>query len=691
MIEALRELRKEPIFWIGVFIKFFLVLFAVPWTHQNWFVPFLESGVSFDPWTAHVKSGGNLLAFPYGYAMYFAYLPLFLFGKLFGFSQASFVSLHLTNFVFDILLLLVLKNLLQSKTKLLLLFYWLSPITIYVCYFHGQTDLIPVFFLVAGLQLLKNEKAILAGLLLSLAVSAKLSMSIAIPFIFIYLWRNPRQRSKLAPFVSSFLALSFVFYLPVLFSSGYFQMVFGSKEIQKIYNVAIDLQDGRKIYLLPIVYLLVLYTAWRMERLSADLLFALLGIAFFLFLILTPAAVNWYVWIVPMLVAFQISTGLITGLLGTIFSMLFVFTQVLFSSGSNLPFFNIDYSTPLLVGTNYAHFHSLLITTTCLLALLLCIRMFIYGIGRTDFYRLSRKPITLGIAGDSGSGKDTLVAAIADLFGTECVSNISGDDYHKWDRKAPMWKALTHLDPRANNLQSFAQDVLALMDGKSVVYRHYDHDTGKFTRAKKMKKNNVIIASGLHALFIPQLKEKLDVGIYLDMDEDLRKHLKIKRDVENRGKNMNEVLKSIAKREPDSNRFVKPQIESADIVFSIIPRDKSNIDDSLNNNGLKLEVLIKRGMYYEDLITKLIGLCGMHVDFNLEDASGAVKLIIEGEVTSEDIEVTAKDIVSDLEELVSSKPMFYDGMLGVMQLITLSQIYDTLKSRVLYGYNYSYN
>ena len=84
------------------------------------------------------------------------------------------------------------------------------------------------------------------------------------------------------------------------------------------------------------------------------------------------------------------------------------------------------------------------------------------------FFRLSRKPFVIGIAGDSGSGKDTLNDAITDLFGTNAVASLSGDDYHLWDRNKPSWQAMTHLNPMANDLERYANDLVSLIDGNDV-------------------------------------------------------------------------------------------------------------------------------------------------------------------------------------------------------------------------------
>jgi len=99
------------------------------------------------------------------------------------------------------------------------------------------------------------------------------------------------------------------------------------------------------------------------------------------------------------------------------------------------------------------------LTHTALVAtgIVLAVRIWRETVIRNDFFRLSRKPFVIGVAGDSGAGKDTFANAISGLFGSHSVASISGDDYHLWDRHQPMWQVMTHINPAANDLESFAK------------------------------------------------------------------------------------------------------------------------------------------------------------------------------------------------------------------------------------------
>lgn len=689
MKEQIRTLLLDPWFIVGLFVRLVLVFIAAPLVQTQWFIPFLEGSLehpSIDPWTQHLAQGGDPLAFPYGPVMYLAYLPgSALDSILQNWLPLAHIGFGVTTMLFDFGLLLLLGILLSVPLRNIVVYYWLSPIVIYICYWHGQIDIIPVTLFVLSLVVLMSRRATLAGVVMGLAVASKLSMALAAPFVLVFLWRNRRYRAGFFGYCGALLGTALIVQGPYLFSSGVLSMVFGSPEIQKIYNVAIDLGSGRKVYLVPLAYVVMLYGMWRLERMSHELLHAILGICFFLILVLTPASSGWYLWVLPFLVAFQLRAGAPGVWLGVMFSVLYVGVSVTYSSGADLGLLGIDLRQPLVIPETVGAYHlqSMLITIVSGLGLLISVRMFIHGIKRNDFFRLSRRPLAIGIAGDSGSGKDTLATALAKLFGEESVTSVAGDDYHKWDRKAPMWQAVTHLDPRANNLGGFVRDVLSLLDGKAVVSRHYDHASGTFRIGAPVKHNDVIIASGLHTLYLPHLREKLDVSIYLDMDERLRNYLKVRRDVHQRGRLLTEVERSIERRVPDADRYVRPQSEDADLVFSLGPVDPDDLARCVDLSRYKLTIAIKKGIYYEDLTRMLIGLCGMHVDFDIRSRHGYVEMIVEGEVSSEDIELAAADLLSDMGELMSPEPQWEEGMLGIMQLVSMCQVCDSLRARMV--------
>ena len=72
-------LRYWKVFIFGFIFKLTLVITAVPDIHIQWFIPFVSNSLtnfSADPWTSYLTSGGDSIAFPYGFSMLLAYMPL---------------------------------------------------------------------------------------------------------------------------------------------------------------------------------------------------------------------------------------------------------------------------------------------------------------------------------------------------------------------------------------------------------------------------------------------------------------------------------------------------------------------------------------------------------------------------------------------------------------------------------------
>jgi uridine kinase len=683
----MKKLCFHPLFFLGLAIRLGLIISMASLAISDWYVPFMDvstSSLTLDPWSKWMAEDGVQAAFPYGYAMWLAFLPMTLAAKLTGIPLQY--AYELTLLVFDFLLLVTLNRLLPGRHQLLLAVYWMSPIVILASYILGLNDLIPALLLTLSIYFIRRVELKIAGLFCAAAISAKLSMIVALPFFVIYLYNNKALRQRISQFLLGFIICALILGMPFLFSSAGTQMLFGNPEMGKIYRVALSLGGSVSIYIVPLIYSVMLYLVWRVRRLNFDLFQAAMGMSFLLIVLMTPASPGWFVWSIPFLVLYQAMSGRIAILLIGAFSVLYVLstlliTPLLFSNG-----INFDLSQALnLAGQTENYSSSLLHTFMVAIGIVLAIRIWREAISCNDFFRLSRKPFTIGIAGDSGAGKDTLVNAITGLFGGHSVVALSGDDYHLWDRQKPMWQVMTHLNPMANDLEKFCRDLVSLTDGKSIQSRHYNHQTGKMSKPSQIKSNDFIISSGLHALYLPILRECYDLKIYLDIDEGLRRYLKLKRDVNQRGHTIDKVLESFEKRGSDSERFIQPQSTYADLTLAlhpIHPRMLESLDDK-HPLRLKLIVNTRQGFNELSLNRVLVGVCGSHVDIVISDNGAEVQITIEGETSAADIEVAAKVLCPLVLEFLDSPPKWEDGMVGLMQLIILSHISQSLTRRFI--------
>ncbi len=684
----MKRLLINPLFLVGLLIRLSLIAVVVPLAASQWYAPFLDvttSQFTLDPWGTFLNQGGDPIAFPYGYVMWLAFLPLTLLMKLLGVSVLY--GYGLTLLVADFMLLLVLRKMLEKRDRLLLAIYWLSPIILLATYWYGLNDLVPVLLLVMALHFARQLKFFHAGALCAAAISAKLSMILVVPFFLIYLIRNRALRQLLSSYVTGGALFSLLFGLPFLFSDSGLHMLLSNPEMGKVYQFALSIGSATFIYVVPMVYLVMLYAAWRVRRLNYELFHAMLGMAFMLVVLLTPASPGWFIWVMPLLIAYQAMSGRIAIALVGLFSALYVLSSLLLMPASALVFpFDPSFLSMDLASLSNSHLRSIIHTGITAVGIVLALRIWRESVSFNDYFRLSRKPFVVGIAGDSGSGKDTLADALEGLFGAHSVARLSGDDYHLWDRQKPMWQVMTHLNPMANDLESFANDLIALADGKSILSRHYDHETGKKSRPFHVNSNDFIIVSGLHALYLPLLRDCYNLSIYLDIDEDLRRHLKLQRDVEKRGLSSEHIASSFAMREPDSVQFVRPQAEHADLVMSLQPIHPRMLDNASNGKHplrYKLFVQSRNGLNELSLARVLVGVCGLHVDMGMKNEGSEVELTIEGETSADDIELAAKMLFPRVLEFLDISPKWQDGIKGIMQLITLSHVNQALNKRLI--------
>ena len=684
----MKALIQSRYFYFGLAVKIIVIFLVSPTAMTDLYVPFLENSVasgSLDPWANWLTNSGSFLAFPYGYSMWLTLLPFALLSEMFGLPVEYGYSLTLL--LCDFVLLCVLNQLLAGRQRLVLFAYWLSPVVVLATFGLGLNDVIPSVYLMIGILFLKLQRLRLTGIFFALAISAKLSMLIVFPFVILYLYNNKPLRQLLYEFGIGFIAAFALLGLPFLWSSSGMIMLFKNPEMSDILSLSFEVSQGAVIYILPILFAGILYFIWRVRRLNFDLFMAIGGIVFLVVVILMPAASGWFVWTIPFLVFYQAMSGRISILIIAVFSALFVlgtlFKEKFYLINGNI----LDLSTSLAESNFFGSEKILPLIDTGIFAIgiILAARMWREAINDNEFFRKSRKPFVIGIAGDSGAGKDTFADAISGLFGDHSIASLSGDDYHLWDRHKPMWQVMTHLNPMANDLERFSRDLVSLTDGKPIMARYYDHVTGKMSKHLKTDSNDFIIASGLHALYLPRLRDCYNLKIYLDIDEGLRRYFKIERDVGVRGHSIERVLESLEIRESDSNRFIRSQKRHADLVLSLQPIRDQNLNDPISDvsTQLKLVATTCNGVSEQSLNRVLVGLCGLHVDMMVSSDGSEISMTIEGEVSKEDIGMAAKVICPNIFEFFDIKPKWCDGVLGVMQLIAVSHINQVLTKRFI--------
>jgi len=209
-----------------------------------------------------------------------------------------------------------------------------------------------------------------------------------------------------------------------------------------------------------------------------------------------------------------------------------------------------------------------------------------------------RRPIVLGIVGDSAAGKSTITRGLAELLGEDRVTHICADDYHKFDRVERSRLKITPLHPDCNYLDILELHLERAHYGEAMLKPVYDHRTGSLVRPEYVVPSEFVIVEGLLGFHTQVMRQFYDVKVFLDPPEDLRRQWKVKRDTTKRGYTPEQVLDELERREPDSQAFIQPQREFADIVVRFYP-DGSGSEQP--DSHLNVQLVLRPTIPHPDL------------------------------------------------------------------------------------------
>lgn len=197
------------------------------------------------------------------------------------------------------------------------------------------------------------------------------------------------------------------------------------------------------------------------------------------------------------------------------------------------------------------------------------------------------KPVILGLAGGSGSGKTTVLRRIIETFGPERIAVLDHDAYYRDLAHLPhdVRKAFNFDHPDALETELLSHHIEELLNGRSIskpVYNFVTHSRAEET--VRIDPRAVIIVEGILVLAEQALLEKMDIKIFVDTEDDLRLLRRIRRDIEERGRSVSNVLDQYERTvRPMHVEFVEPSKRRADII---IPRG--------GHNEVAIEMLIAR-------------------------------------------------------------------------------------------------
>jgi phosphoribulokinase len=300
------------------------------------------------------------------------------------------------------------------------------------------------------------------------------------------------------------------------------------------------------------------------------------------------------------------------------------------------------------------------------------------------------RPIILGVVGDSAAGKTTLTRGLVRVLGEENVTHVCTDDYHRYDRKERAERNITPLHPECNYIDIMGQHLAHLHGGDRFLKPVYQHHDGTFGPLMLVEPRQFAVVEGLLGYYTDELRGLYDVRVYLNPPEGLRRRWKVQRDCSRRGYTTDQVLSELDRREPDSEAFIRPQQQYADIVVSFLPNDDGNAEQ------LDALVVMRPTLRHPDFRSVLDGAADAGDGIRIEEHDGEVHLFVPGRLQGERARAIeemiwqglhfARHLRSDrLGEFTIGTDLHRSESLALIQLLLLYHLFTATASAALGG------
>ena len=196
--------------------------------------------------------------------------------------------------------------------------------------------------------------------------------------------------------------------------------------------------------------------------------------------------------------------------------------------------------------------------------------------------------IVIGVAGGSGSGKSTFTNRIKEYFGDDVVV-LYHDNYYRRQDGVPFEQRVTvnYDHPDSLETELLVEHLKQLKEGKSIECPVYDYTKhNRSSEVIRIDPKPVILVEGILLLADPRVRDLLDIKVYVEADADERILRRISRDVEERGRDLNGIIKQyLTTVKPMHYLYVEPTRSKADIVIN---SGKNDIEFDLFVSKIKL-------------------------------------------------------------------------------------------------------
>lgn len=187
----------------------------------------------------------------------------------------------------------------------------------------------------------------------------------------------------------------------------------------------------------------------------------------------------------------------------------------------------------------------------------------------------------IGVAGGTGSGKTTVVKKIVEALPDHCVSVVTLDSYYT---DASHLTDAEKRDLNVDHPDAFDWDLLrthlhALKAGQGIDMPTYSYV--EFVRLKdtvRIEPKPIVIVEGIMMLFDPELRDMMDLKIFVDTDADERLVRNIQRDVIERGRTLDMTIdRYMRMKKPMHEQFIEPTKKFADLIIPLGGENKTGI------------------------------------------------------------------------------------------------------------------
>lgn len=188
-----------------------------------------------------------------------------------------------------------------------------------------------------------------------------------------------------------------------------------------------------------------------------------------------------------------------------------------------------------------------------------------------------KSTIIIGISGASASGKSLLANTIVNELGSDQVVVISEDSYYKDHSNIPFEERakINYDHPDSMDHELLVQHLQQLQQGKSIdvpIYNHSLHIREKETR--RIGQHAIIVLEGILLFVEPNVREEMDIRIFMETALDICLIRRLKRDIKDRGRSLDSVLKQYEDTvRPMYLQFIDPSKRYADLI---VPRGGGN-------------------------------------------------------------------------------------------------------------------